>query len=268
MRLGEVVAAIGETHERNGDFKRAHTYLEEAARIAGQRGDRRDTAYALMALARCEAAAGERDRALSTWERGNDLITERDEPALRVDALKTLAQIHFFTRDFQSAALYSEQSFEEAREFGLHYEAAIAAHNAGDTLIRLGDYRKAFVHLTTSTQIATERGFEKLAQLNTVLLAFIDAAQFRKREARTKIEAAAAYAAAHGYTWDLLQAKYLLGVIAKEQGDREQARHLLREALALANETENRMWAEDCEVLLREVTSLLPGVPSSKPPKK
>ena len=263
--LGEIAASIGATYERNGDFRRAHSHLEEAAKLAGQRGDRRDTASAFMALARCEAAAGERDRALSTWERANDLITERDEPSLRVDAVKTLAQIHFFTRDFQHAAEFAERTLEEAREYGLSYEAAIAAHNAGDTLIRLGDYRKAFVLLSTSQQIATDRGLEKLRQLNTTLLAFIDAAQFNKPEALGRIESAAAYAASHGYTWDLLQAKYLLGVIAKEQGNREHARALLREALALANETENKMWADDCEALLREVSSLAP--PSLRPPR-
>jgi len=41
----------------------------------------------------------------------------------------------------------------------------------------------------------------------------------------------------------------------------------LREALTMANETDNRMFAEDCEVLLREVTSLMPGALSSKPPR-
>ncbi len=266
--LGEIVAATGATFERNGEFKRAHVYLEEAARIAGQRGDRRDSASALMAVARCAAAAGERDRALATWERANDLVTDRDEPALRVDVVRTLALVHFLSRDFTSAAHHSERGLEMAREFGLHYEAAVHAHNAGDTWLRLGDYRKAFVHLNTSLQISKERGFEKLGQLNTVLLAFIEASQFHSDEARARIEAAAEFASSHGYTWDLLQAKFLLGVIAKGQGDREAARALLREALTLANETDNRMYAEDCEVLLREVSSMAPGAPSIPPPAR
>jgi hypothetical protein len=164
--------------------------------------------------------------------------------------------------------VHSARAVELAREFGMPYELCVNAHNAGDVALRMGDYKKAFTWLKMSLDAAQEYGFEKMLHLNQLFLAFIDAVKFGSDESRVRIEAALAYAESHGYTWDVLHAKYLLGVLAKEQGDRARARQLLREALTLANETDNRMYAEDCEALLREMPSIPPSAPSVVPPAR
>jgi tetratricopeptide (TPR) repeat protein len=259
--MGEIVTAIGETYARNGEFRKAHGYLEEAARLADLRGDRRDTVLSTLSLARCEAASGEKNRALATWERAKSVAAEFNDPVIDCELEKCLCLVYFQVREFQSSAEHAERAIEIAREYGLTYEFCVNAHNSGDAWLRAGDYKKAFTAIMTSLAIAQEHGFEKMTRLNNVYMAFIDASRFGSDEGRAKVEAALAYAESHAYAWDVLQAKYLLGVLAKEQGDPEKAKRLLREALALANETDNRMYAEDCEMLLREVTTLPPAPP-------
>jgi serine/threonine protein kinase/tetratricopeptide (TPR) repeat protein len=263
--LADIVTAIGQAYARHGDFRRSHRYLEEAAQLAGERGDRRNTVYALLTLARCESAVGEGNRALATWERASDAASGIDDPLLRIEVEKWLALIHFDRRDYPSMIECAERAMELAREFGFPYEVAVNAHNMGDAWLRLGDYKRAFTALKTSFDLAQEHGFEKLSHLNGLFLAFIDAVSFGSTEGRAKIEAALAYAEMQNSPWDILQAKYLLGVLAKEQRDSDAARRMLREALALANETDNRVYAEDCEKLLREVATIPPAPPSIAP---
>ncbi len=264
----EIASAIGEAFARNGEFRRALGYLAEAARLADEGGNRQEASSATLTLARCEAAGGDRDRALATWERAKAMAAGSTTPLLVAETERCLAFVYFQTRDFAAAAEHNERATEIAREFGLSYEIAVNAHNAGDASLRLGDYKRAFAWLRSSLDVCNEHGFEKLAQLNALYLAFIDGAKFASDEGRKDLEASLAYAEENGFTWDVLQAKYLLGVMAKERGERDQARKYFREALGLARDTDNRMYIEDAEGMLAEIQTIPPGMVTVVPPPR
>lgn len=257
-KLFEVTSAIGQVYARNGEFGRAQGVLEEAVALVIRDGDSRPLGTALLALSRCQGSAGETETAQQTLERARGVAERLGDPVLRTDALKTSSLIWYHARDFERAASESERALEMAREFNLPYEIAVNAHNAGDAWMRLGDYRKAFTNLRTSQDVALEHGFDKLLNVNDTVLAFVDAVGFGSEEARGRIEATLAYADAHGYKWDALHARFLLGVLSRERGEIEQARTQLREALALAQELDNHLYVEDCQRMLREMTSVPP----------
>lgn len=263
VEIAEIVAAIGQAYAQNGDFKRSRQYLDEAARMAGERGDRRSTVQALLTLAFCESMLGERQRSLATWERARDIVESMEDPVLHIELEKMLSLIHFCQQDYRSAIQYAERALELARELGRPYDIAVNAHNIGEFWLRLGDYKRAFTAFRTSLDVAREHGFDNLARLNETFLAFIDAVKFGSTEARARLESALAEAEANDFSLSVLYARYLLGVLAKEQGDYESARRLLRQALALANETNNRIIARDCETLLREVATIPPAPPGT-----
>jgi serine/threonine protein kinase/tetratricopeptide (TPR) repeat protein len=257
-KLFDVTSTIGQVFARNGEFGRAQGLLDEAVALVTRDGDSRALGTALLALARCQGSAGETAVAEQTLERARGVAERLGDPVLRTDALKTSALIWYHARDFERAAVESERALEMAREFNLPYEIAVNAHNAGDAWMRLGDYRKAFTNLRISQDVALEHGFDKLLNVNDTVLAFVDAVGFGSEEARGRIESTLVYADAHGYKWDALHARFLLGVLSRERGEIEQARTQLREALVLAQELDNHLYIEDCQRLLREMTSVPP----------
>jgi serine/threonine protein kinase/tetratricopeptide (TPR) repeat protein len=263
--LFEVTSTIGHVYARNGEFGRAQGLLAEAVSLVHERGDSRALGAALLALARCQGSGGEPERAQQTLERARGVAERLGDPALRTDALKTSALIWYHVRDFERAAVESERALEMAREFDLAYEIAVNAHNAGDAWMRLGEYRKAFTNLRISQDVALEHGFDKLLNVNDTVLAFVDAVGFGSEEARGRIEATLVYAEQHGYKWDALHARFLLGVLARERGEIDQARSQMRDALTLAQELDNHLYIEDCQRILREMASVPP--PPKGPPR-
>lgn len=259
--LFEVTSTIGHVYARNGEFGRAQGLLAEAVALVDDRGDSKALGAALLALARCQGSAGDTDRAEATLERARGVADRLGDTALKTDALKTSALIWYHARDFERAAVESERALEMAREFDLPYEIAVNSHNAGDAWMRLGDYRKAFTNLRISQSVSLEHGFDKMLNINDTVLAFVDAVGFGSEEARGRIEATLAYSDAHGYKWDALHARFLLGVLARERGEVDTARQQIREALTLAQELDNHLYIEDCQRLLREMTSVPPPPP-------
>lgn len=264
----EITSTIGYVYARNGEFGRAQGLLSEAVSLIEGRGDSRALGSALLALARCQGSGGETSLAQQTLERARGVADRLGDPVLQTDALKTSALIWYHARDFERAALESERALEMAREFDQPYEIAVNAHNAGDAWMRLGEFRKAFTNLRTSQAVSLEHGFDKLLNVNDTVLAFVDAVGFGSEEARGRIESTLAYADAHGYKWDALHARFLLGVLARERGEIENARTYIRDALALAQELDNHLYIEDCQRLLREMTSVPPPPRAPEPPKR
>jgi serine/threonine protein kinase/tetratricopeptide (TPR) repeat protein len=257
----ESARAIGHVFARNGEFGRALGWLEQSVALLSDAGDSRALGAALLALARCHGSAGASEAAELALEQAWGVAERLGDPALRVDGLKTSALIGYHARDFERAALESERALEMAREFDLPYEIAVNAHNAGDSWIRVGEYRRAFTNIRASQDASLEHGFDKLSNLNEMLLAFVDAMGGGNATASSRMEAALSYADQHGYKWDALHARFLLGVLARARGERDLATSRLREALALAQELSNLLYIEDCQRILLEMKSLPPPPP-------
>jgi serine/threonine protein kinase/tetratricopeptide (TPR) repeat protein len=254
----DVLSAIGSVYAKNGEFGRAQAILLQAIRLIEQQGSSAELCTTLLTLARSQGSGGDIKAALASWQRAVDISLELGEPALVLDTQKSSALIWYHAREFEKAALESEHALETAREYNVQYEIAVNAHNAGDAWARLGDYRRAYTNLRISQDVCIEQGYDKLENLNNVVLAFVDAIGFGSDAARARIEHSLKYAEEHGYKWDILHCNFLLGVIARERGEMELARDRLRDGLSLAQELDNHLYVEDCQRMLREMTSVPP----------
>lgn len=257
-KMFDVLSSIGSVYAKNGEFGRAQSILSQAIALIEAGGSSSELCTTLLTLARSQGSGGDIKGALASWQRAVDISLELGEPALVLDTQKTSSLIWYHAREFEKAALESEHALETAREYNVFSEIAVNAHNAGDAWARLGEFRRAYTNLRISQDVCVEQGFDKLANLNNVVLAFVDAIGFGSDAARARIENSLKYAEQHGYKWDILHCNFLLGVIARERGDVELARDRLRDALLLAQELDNHLYIEDCQRMLREMTSVPP----------
>ncbi|MCS6798759.1 MAG: protein kinase [Myxococcota bacterium] len=256
-RLGDVTllrdatlgAAEGET--KNGEYARAAQLLEEALALCARTGEVRAQVRCLMSLSLARAALGQGAAALETLARARELATGDRDRFTECELLKTEALVRYYVRDHEGSLDCSLRALELAREHGFAYEASVNAHNAGESMLRLGDFKRAFALLRQSYELAREHGFEKLEHVNLRVLGYIDAVRFGSDEGRRRIVEAHDYALRNGYVWDLLQSKYLLALADHALGDVEAARRGLRETLRLAAECGDRRWEQDAEEALR-----------------
>ena len=75
------------------------------------------------------------------------------------------------------------------------------------------------------------------------------------------LEQGIAYADANGFTWDVIDGRYMLARLLQRTGQIERARIEYERARALAIAAGNRLLADDCDAALRELspTSDAPG---------
>ncbi|MCC7535888.1 MAG: protein kinase [Deltaproteobacteria bacterium] len=254
----DAAIAIAETHSRNGEFLKAIPFIEEALHAAREASDRPAEIRCLVALAHAYGASGTQDDALALLGRARALNAESSDGRVNVELDKLECLVRALTRDYEGAISSGLRALEQAKEYGLSYEAAVNAHNVGECYLRAGDFKRAFSSLRYSYELSKEHGFAKLQALNMQLLGYIDALKFGSEEGRRRVEQAIEFAQQNGYTWDIIEGRYLLGLLHRAQGDFPRAKTELRDALRLALDHGHRLIVEDCEEALRTLGSQPP----------
>ena len=233
--LRDVILASAEADMRTGEHKAAAAHFEEALRYSRELDDLQAQIRCLVPLALAAASDGRRPRALDALEEARRLQQEAgDDRFTQCEMLKIESLVHIFGKDHERALEAAGEALELAKEYGFSYEAAVNAHNMGESYLRLGDYKRAFASLRYSYETARDHGFEKLQWSNMRVLGFIDATRFGSKEGRTHVAQANDYAARRGFVWDLIQGRYYLAIIDQGRGDIEAARTLLRDILRMA----------------------------------
>ena len=137
--------------------------------------------------------------------------------------------------------------------------------------------------LRRSYELCEQRGYERLRHLNLRVLGFLDAWRFDSPAGRELVEDALRYAEREGYTWDAIQARYTLALLALAGGRREEAMERFAEVLQDSERYGNRHYAAEAEQALSALragrtprveellghgprSSVPPGVPASEPP--
>ena len=131
----------------------------------------------------------------------------------------------------------------------LTYEVAVNLHNLGEVLIRLSDYPRAYGALKQSIALCDEAGHERLASLNRMFLAFLDALAGDAEADKTLVQGIR-YAEANSFTWDVIGGLSLYAHLLQRRGETDSARAEYAKLKRLAREAGNSLLAEDAESAL------------------
>jgi len=251
--LQSVLMARAEVARRSGAFGEAAKILERVEPMSRARGDKKELYDVFVGLANAIAAVGGsdgHDRALAYLDSADRIArTLGDTPVLRAERAKTRALIAYFVRDWKHGAECSERAAEQAREAGLTHEAAINLHNLGDCRVRLGDNPGAYAALQQSLALAEEGGHDRLAAINRAAIAFLDGLA-GDQTAKRRLNDIVAWSHQRGYTWDELNARYWIGLLTLQQGDKAAAIEDLNRARTLAEQLSMRAVVADCDEAL------------------
>lgn len=231
---------------RSGDYTRAGRAADRLLATPVKRDMR-----ALLAIAQVRAAQGRPAEALKALDEAEKLEGAGD-PLVSCEREKLRALSYMYARDFKAAADVSAKVVDVARLSGLRYETAAALHNLGDASRRMGELPRAYAALSESLAIAESAGFERLSSINRIHLSYLDGL-VETPNALTNLEELILHAEARGYLNDVLEGRYLLGMLRLHRGELMQARRCLEEVLASAMEYGNALAADDAHQALQSM---------------
>ena len=247
----DVALAAAEAHARNGEYVEVINYVEQALALAKQTDDTQAQVRCLLIVAPAYAATGQSEVAVSAMREVRDLMGENPDRLTECELYKTRALVFHQVGDTEGMIESARRALDLAREYGLHYEATVNAHNLGEFYLRLGEDKRAFAALRSSYEIAMEHGFARLQWLNVSLLGFLDAMRFDSEQGIKRMQQAIDHAEQRGYTWDLIGEKYLLSMVEQKRGRLEAARNGLRDVIRLADRHGHLRVCDDAEQGLR-----------------
>ncbi|MAQ13271.1 MAG: hypothetical protein CMN30_00525 [Sandaracinus sp.] len=248
--LGEIARGDAEARARNGDNARAAVLLEEALELAQANGDVTAQRRALLPLALAYGGKGDAAAARSALSRVEATLEQHPERIVECELWKTDGLVSFLTGNLERTLDSSYRALHLAKEYGFAYEAAVNAHNIGETLMRMGDFKRAFAMLRYSYDLTREHGFLKLQYNNLRVLGYIDAVKLQSPQGRARVEEALAYAEEHDFVWDTIQSAYMLALVDCSLGDVERARAGFQRVLRLANDHGHAHYAAAAETAL------------------
>ncbi|HEY3594998.1 MAG TPA: AAA family ATPase, partial [Polyangiaceae bacterium] len=235
-----------ELARRRGDYLSALRGFEELSHLAS---DNAVEAHRVsMGLALCYAASGSPARAQEALARAEHL-SPGDDVALACERAKLRQVVALMSRDFPGAMRAGETAVELAREAGLRYETAINLQLLAEALFRSADLPRAYATFTESAAICEEIAEERLLAHDRSFLAYLDSAADLDGSMRT-LEESIAYAHAHRYVRDEVNARYLLARLQHEHG-RADARAEFERCLKLARSVGFGLVADDCTEALQ-----------------
>jgi eukaryotic-like serine/threonine-protein kinase len=238
-----------ELARRRGDYLKALERFEEASKLGT---DDAGTGHrTLMGLALAYAASGAEQRARATLVSA-EKFADADDFGLLCERAKLEQLIAFFSRDFPGAIEAGQKAVEMARQAGLAYEVAINLHILGEALFRNEEYPRAYACFQQSTAICDEIASERLRAHNGSSLAYLDAVTDYDGACavlRESIE----YAHAPNYSWDEVDARFLLAKLLKQEGHIEEAKAEFERCRELAQSVGLRLMDEDCRTALAEL---------------
>jgi eukaryotic-like serine/threonine-protein kinase len=258
--LKGVLVAEAELANRRGDFRQARDQLDRLQRIVRAKSGAPERHRVLLHLAQAYAAAGDRRAALAHQHEAEQLLPGDRTAALERE--KVHALVDYFTREYRSAALHSERAVDMAREMGITYEVMLNLHNLGDALVAPEDHARAYGALRQSLALCEEMGFERLANYNRMLLAYLDGIQGTV-DGEKLLRQGIAYAESKDFMWDVVGGHVLLARLLHRRGDVALARGEYLQTRELAVAAGHRVVADECDAALAKLGVSLAGQPKS-----
>ena len=245
-----VLLAEAELATRQGDYVRALETFDALHRIVHTMSDSQEKHRIALHLAHAHAALGDRLTAMAKLSEAERLLPH-DRAAI-FERTRTRARVDYFARDFRSAVVQWEKAVDMAREIGLTYQVMASLHNVGDVLIQLDDFPRAYGALRQSLALCEEHGFERLANLNRMFLAFLDGIR-GSVDGEGLLRQGIAYAESKDFTNDVVGGRVLLAKLSHRLGHLDAARDEYTKTRAVALAAGHRVVVDECESALRKL---------------
>jgi serine/threonine protein kinase len=248
--LAPVLIAAADLATNQGDLKRASELLDELERVIATVTDARELHRVALHHALCRAAAGDRVSAIAKLGEAEALLP--DDRMASVERVKTRAMIDQLTGDGRSAVLHSEMAIDMSREMGLTYDVMLNFHLLGNSLLNMDDAPRAYTAIRESLALCQEHGYERFANYNRMILAYLDGLQ-GSSDAEKLLVQGIAYAESKSFTWEVLGGSVLLARWLHRRGRHDDARSEYKRARAFAMTAGIRRVVEDCDAMLRKL---------------
>ena len=245
-RRVHVLYLVGKREKMCGDPHKALGVLEKALRLARADGDRKLIATGLMRISEVHWLLGDTSRTQAAAEKALELFRETGDFDGEQEARGALAGLHVgLTGDYGQALMYFEEDRRIAAQLGDRHREAIDLGNIALTRAFLGDYGAAQRALTAALDFVTqigdryaEGGFCVFQALNLRGLGELEEAQrFAQRALRVNRQIGS-------YNFEI-QALKMLGLIALDRDDPQQARAWFEQGVAVAQAQQQMVdWAE------------------------
>ena len=228
-----VLAATGVINGALGPLEKAHAFIEESIALYKELKDRRGASHALQFLAWIYLEQGDFPTARSFIEQGlNDCRALGDTWNVAL-GLNDLARMMWAKGDGEAARRLWEECIALCREIGETWALARTLFVLARMVLTQGDYVRAMLLLQESTAIA--RDFGDMATLSGTLVLMAEIVR-REDEAHATqlLQEGLTIAREIGVQGDLSFFHYLIGDMARVQGNISQANEHFRESLMLA----------------------------------
>ncbi len=202
---------------RRGAFAEAADAWKSLA-ASGAPAALRTRVFAALAL----AATGDitlADQAIA----GASALPEADDKPLRAEISKYDVLVRIFAREFERGVLAAERAIEDARAAELPFHEAVALHNLGDLLHRLGRFAASREALEASEVISEKFGFRMLRSGNRSHLRYLEGLD-GDVTAATDLSTEVATAEAAGALGNAVDSRCLLARLYRATGELARAR--------------------------------------------
>jgi tetratricopeptide (TPR) repeat protein len=253
--LKMVLLAGAELATRQGDYTRALRMFDALHRIVRVLDDNQEKHRVALHLALSHAAIGDRATALARLGEAEQLLP--DDRAAIFERTRARALADYYTRDFRSAVVHWERAIDMARDIGLTYQVMASLHNVGDVLIQLDDLPRAYGALRQSLALSEEYGFERLANLNRMFLAFLDGIRGTV-DGDKLLRQGIAYAESKDFTNDVVSGRALLAKLLHRLGQLDAAREEYVKTRAIAVTAGHRIVVDECDAALKKLPASRP----------
>ncbi|MGA2447822.1 MAG: protein kinase [Polyangiaceae bacterium] len=260
-----VLIAEAELATRQGDNKRALVLLAQLHTMAHATSDAQEQHRIALQLALALAGLGDRATALANLEEATAVLGA--DRTAQMERARVRALVDYYTRDFQSAATHFNQAVDMGRELGVMHVVLVNLCHLGEVLIRLGDFPRAYGAIRQSLALCEERGDERFANRNAMLLAHLDGLK-DDGDSVERIRSGVEYAKMKGFTNDVIRGKLLVAHGLARRHRIADAREEYEATRAMAVEAGQRLVADDCEAALVALTvdTHHEGAPASPEP--
>jgi tetratricopeptide (TPR) repeat protein len=248
--LKPVLLAGAELATRQGDYTRALRMFDALHRIVRALDDNQEKHRVALHLAHSHAGIGDRATALANLAEAEQLLP--DDRAAIFERTRARALVDYYTRDFRSAVVHWERAIDMARDMGLTYQVMASLHNMGDVLIQLDDLPRSYGALRQSLALSEEYGFERLANLNRMFLAFLDGIRGTV-DGDKLLRQGIAYAESKDFINDVVSGRALLAKLLHRLGDLDAAREEYVKARSVAVSAGHRIVADECDAALTKL---------------
>jgi tetratricopeptide (TPR) repeat protein len=242
-----VLLAGAEMATRQGDYTRALRMFNALNRIVRVLDDNQEKHRVALHLAHSHAAVGNRATALADLAEAEQLLPE--DRAASFERTRARALVDYYTRDFPSAVVHWERAVDMARDTGLTYQVMASLHNLGDALVQLDDLPRAYGALRQSLALSEEYGFERLANLNRMFLAYLDGIRGTVDGERL-LRQGIGYAESKDFTNDVVCGRALLAKLLHRLGRLDAAREEYGKTREIAVSAGHRIVADECDAAL------------------